>query len=1166
MRALHFLLLPQILLALGGLAHSAPSTILETEIQLPLEGITGFALIDQPTGQMRIVSVDGTNTATTAPPVLSGLPDVTGATSGFNAGGDESIVLASTTANRLALVNMASGNASPLFTPEQGPTHPAYLRRNGAAPQDLHIAHSLTTGGDTLTLYRDPTGAHTMLDDITGFDPIPSLQSFFDTPVGARYAIGVANNGASTRLFSTFVDVSNNIDGGFADMVPEDTLIASNVRRSDALLMAVGYVRGSKDLSLIPISAPPTLDPAVAVNVPFPVGSVAPARGGIDGFLVTALDGSEASHYRITAANVLSLVQSFTPSGGNPIHGLVPVPGRGIMLLTGKPNLPSSDFEFHIWDGGGWGIKDSGQLPPLAPVVPLSFATLFWFSSEPLVNTDALLIDMVANPDWTSKSDPNPIPAKIFTETYGGTGAGLDNPVSTLPSPPPGANHLVTNQFIDSISLSALDDVLALTLPSLSVSPPSGSYTSTVSVTAFYDEDSTEVFYREDEFGAPWLPYTEILSISYAATLQFYARDIGSGTPGPIITRTYSFAPGDLGTFDSDGDGVPDFVEVENDLDPDGGADTDKDGVTDLDELIDGSDPNDPTDTPAMPISPFTGEGFRILAQANNTTTGEGSNGLPEDPTLPATLTDGEPIDLHGVTSNLLGSASVIELTDPASLAGELAADLNIGTPVAEGEWLILNSPQFFDLDGPAPETRGGREIYKVIQRPIQIPPTIAPVLSGVDQSADAAVWIAAADAAYTGYEQVSTITDLNPIDTAHAVVCEAAIYDALLALSLVDPVSLGVPQDIAADPGPPALDAIPGYRQFTLFGNRDGDSDRTSLSDPMREALIAEGLSFENLYVALELAISGSPSLTTLTNALYNYHVAHSEPTAPEADVIPLLPLPLDVLRELARGGDLPADYVGVVTAATVNVAKTELTNALATLNTAYRPTDTWTIEVTAPVVTGEDYAYINLDSTNPVAFYKPNGLPMKIEQGLGLAIGMRYSVTGYTDVTGPPGHDAMEPTNLTVMFVPSASDNDGDGNLLDDEWEEFFFGATGVKSPFDTHPVNGYTYLQLFLIGHDPRDECTELPTEPMIDLAPNDIELIRLPSENLAIKFTFPDAFISHFTFTAAQTETLTGFAPFATGALANPSTNTYHLDLGPSASLPVQNFFQLLMSLN
>ncbi|MFH0816232.1 MAG: DNRLRE domain-containing protein [Methanobacteriota archaeon] len=56
---------------------------------------------------------------------------------------------------------------------------------------------------------------------------------------------------------------------------------------------------------------------------------------------------------------------------------------------------------------------------------------------------------------------------------------------------------------------------------------------------------------------------------------------------------------------DADGDGMPNIYEFENDLDPqvnDAELDSDGDGATNLEEYEAGTDPNDPSDTPAAPM------------------------------------------------------------------------------------------------------------------------------------------------------------------------------------------------------------------------------------------------------------------------------------------------------------------------------------------------------------------------------------------------------------------------------------------------------------------------------------------------------------------------------------------------------------------------------------
>ena len=120
--------------------------------------------------------------------------------------------------------------------------------------------------------------------------------------------------------------------------------------------------------------------------------------------------------------------------------------------------------------------------------------------------------------------------------------------------------------------------------------------------------------------------------IGYPAEILFYARDLNTGNIGPIMSRSFDFSV-DLTTIDSDKDGVPDFVEEHEGLDPFAGADTDLDFQPDLEEILGyetapntyvSTDPNDPlSNIDAEDRSPpFLGEGFFLYAQAYDSSTG----------------------------------------------------------------------------------------------------------------------------------------------------------------------------------------------------------------------------------------------------------------------------------------------------------------------------------------------------------------------------------------------------------------------------------------------------------------------------------------------------------------------------------------------------------------
>jgi len=1148
------------------IAGAAPSTDLGQEIQIPLEQSKGFVLINKANGDIRLVTSNGTGGFTSSS-YQSGMENITGGTSGFEESGSEVVVLSSPTANRIVRFNVDTHVLTSLFPKNTAPQFPANVRRTSPDPLRLILGNTYNNPKESMDFYASPVTDFSWEVSNETLTAVTQLQPFYSTLSGARYVAGV-DAGKFSRMF--VYDNASPASVVFYGDVPRDMKLVTNVRRIDNVEIMIGFLPGESEILLMPMSAPPVLDPPsgglpgfrryMSADTKSPIASIAPASldGSITGIFVTFADRADAIHFDIKADGNLLEVQSFT-SKNNELNGVVPILGGDVMQLLGTEAQWSEAYVQMTWDGSSWGVVDKSELAEPAAAPATTFATLFWFSAEPLVDLNAQLLKYEVRPDWTSKSIASPIPAKIATESYLGQDTGLGNPILSVPSTPTGAHFLFTNQIQDSVSLSALDSTVALMTPPLSVNPGSGTYTQPVQVVALSDDDAYDIYYRPVGGFTGWRVYTSPFTVSYPQSWQFYAKNKLSGVNGPVITREFSFDVSDFKNFDSDGDGVPDFVEVAEKLDPLAGADSDSDGYSDLDEIINGSNPDDPTDTPpATPTSsPFNGEGFLLLAQAQDASGALASDG---DPVKPSITTDGEPITLCGMTSNRLASAPTEPLTTPASLSGQLAATLKVGTPVPVNEWLVLNAPQYFNLNGSDPEVRGGREIYHIIQRPQQSPPEIVVSLSGNNLSNDANLWKDKARTAYGSYEQVSTLTTLTPIDTAITVLAEASIYNALRVLTPSDQSALGVPQDQTT----PTIQ--PGYERFTLFGSREGDASRTPLSPAMRDALIQDGLSFKRLLEETVSRVSAppSPNIIALTNELYAFHIAHSSPTAPEADVIPMLPLPLDVLRMVTRTGTVPTDYIPASPPGRVTAAQAEMTTVLAGLASAYRPTATWTITVSPTSMPGERYAYINADNGHAALFYEPDGDLFSLDQGLGLATGTQFSVTGYTDVTAPSGYDGMELISLNLIFAPLASDDDANANLLADDWETFFFGATGVVSPFEKHPVNGYTYLQLYLIGADPRDDAA--PAEPIAILFPGKTTTVPLANGNMALNFEFPDAFVDAFEFVVQQSDSLAGFDDIPSAATVTKiGVNTYQIDVGPAASSGSRNFFRLYLRL-
>jgi hypothetical protein len=197
------------------------------------------------------------------------------------------------------------------------------------------------------------------------------------------------------------------------------------------------------------------------------------------------------------------------------------------------------------------------------------------------------------------------------------------------------------------------------------------------------------------------------------------------------------------------------------------------------------------------------------------------------------------------------------------------------------------------------------------------------------------------------------------------------------------------------------------------------------------------------------------------------------------------------------------------------------------------------------------------------PVVLLDRNRKRMRLEQGLGLRPGTRFSVTGFTDTADDDGYDTMQVTSASLTFAPASSDNDSDGNLLDDEWEKFFFGAIG-QDPY-SEPSPGYSLLQYFLDGVDPRGSDT--PSGPAVTLAPLDVAFSPAADGTFVLEFTFPDEYASYYEFALETSSTLGGGTfseiPGAVFTLVGP--NRYRVTISAADAADSSAFYRVRLSL-
>ncbi|BCX49497.1 hypothetical protein HAHE_34050 [Haloferula helveola] len=1120
---------------LGSVALSMPATkLISGEWCLPTEA-QGLVVIDEATGQLRFAQSDPGGRLTWSPVVRTYLSDVSDVAGSLDGNSGELLALTNPWANRIVTVEiddpaLTLGSMTP---PHVGPAAICEIDTSGP---ELLIGSNLAGGGAGawLDAVEDIPAGGVPLAQSSGFAPIDQLEPLFETLGGDRMAVGRIVS-TSTKLFLSYRG-GGAVSFAIQDTIAGDWQIASSVIGEDGRTMVVAWQTGGTTVLLYTLNggigagSALTLTGEPKLILSGGIGSIQRVEvpGAPDGFLAVSRDGSEAVWVRVFTGKTLSVEAGFQPTAaGLQINALVPVDGVGLVQLDGKAGGgPSSAFESHVWTGTRWGVADAGSLPK-----PLSnqtdFATIFYFDSEPFLTETASLLGLEIQPDWTTGSTSSPFPPSITGETYGSTTLGLGSPGARGFTAPGGSGYLLSNQHEPYLSISALRSNDLISTPSLIINPPGGSSPTTVEVSALFDAERYVLKYRKSDPGSPWQDWSGGLSVPYSSTWYFYLEDQITGDSGPITSRTWTIPVGGLNGTDSDSDGVPDYVEAERGLDPFGGADSDGDGASDLEEILAGTDPTDDSSIPS-PRNPIPqGEGVRWLATAGNHT-----------PT--ARISNGEAIEAHDMAGALLARDEVESLTHP-TLGSIRAAEPVSNSSPAQTEWAALASPIFFDVGTGVNPPRTGREMIRLVGIPSPSGPVIGFTPSGANSSADAAGWIAAAQAAYSTWSPVSELTEIFPEHSAMAILCEAMIYDRLVAEGL-----LGAP--------------VPTLPEFGIFPWRSQDAGRLPLDRPMISGLASLGYDFSALRDLVEAEVetvsTTRDALRSAADAIYAFHIANS-------DSSPGLESPFRVLRDWIEGLGFPASYSGVVTDPILTDAETAIAEIRGLSGQPYRPVESWAVEVAAQGVEPPGVA-IRQPGATPVALLRPTGEPFLFEQGIGVVEGTTLTVQGFVDVTSPTGYPAMEVTALVYNSLPKESARDQDANLLDDEWERFFFGSTG-NDPYSVPAASNFTLLEHYLAGTDPRGG-DDPPSSPA-DLSPPALSIEAAGGGVFEIEFAWPEEYFEQMDFIVEGSPDLSpGSFVEIPGAVITPlGGGLYLITLPPVPPAQVAHFYRVRLAL-
>lgn len=784
-------------------------------------------------------------------------------------------------------------------------------------------------------------------------------------------------------------------------------------------------------------------------------------------------DGT-AAIYEFDGETAPRLLQTVAASGGRSVTGLVGIDydwGR-LHVLEGTAGVTTT-VSAYSYDWGDGTYHPQFQYYQVAELSATVSANVLLFREEPFVAPDPGLVARYRKGTWTGTTFglTNPTPSlNVRSEDFVGEAMGLAYPgVYNLGAAPSGAAFALTNQFRTDASMFSFDAPFGALPLDVEAVPPSGTYDAAFTVAFRSPEAAASIYYRRNSADA-WTRYAPpaegdlSLVVSYDQTFEYFAES-GSGERSPIRQAVYTFTSSRF-ELDSDGDGVPDFVELAQGLDPvNSGPDGDHDGILDLEEVL--GEPLCSTTQFAIWAHPLVHDGTPAASYID---TGKGTW-----------------VNAYNSLGSPLGSARTVNVT--TKLGTTARATLNGVNAATAGLILVATQPEFTIVSAAGPTVAIGRETLGLIPEPDLTRPALAYAYSGGTLSEEVDAWIAEARSkwARTAVAVPTVAVEFSPRDTLAVLLLEGILDDILRAAGLA-----------------------PAESALSLTPFRQDEVEDSYLLDSTLFRQLAEGdakhpgQDLQELYVSLNVALQSPGStdigaLLTLANDIYRLHIE-----SPAGQ----LRRPITVLREFIASGVLDAAYTkqlgerGEPEAAAAGVALLLATRAPRTLvtRTVVIQEDSF---ATAGAVTVLDAA----DPTMVILLVNALGGPGIGSSAFGLAPGIEIDVTGYLREQSPQ-REVIEVVSAAVSATPApAAGLDLDDDGIDDAWELLFFGTTDAAPDADPDD-DGSRNLAEFRNGTDPLDpqsvDAPEAPTELAVD------SIYRTDHQFVEFVFTLPEGY--------------------------------------------------------